>query len=111
METNNSAVKVTVFIAGSMNIKRLPAPVKARIDKIVDQDFCVVVGDAEGADSSIQAYLAERGSTKTTVYCSGLTCRNNIGAFPVHNVDSPHPKGTRAFFTVKDKAMAKRADF
>lgn len=44
----------TVFIAGSINIKNLDPKVKERINNIVASDFEVVVGDAGGADTSIQ---------------------------------------------------------
>ncbi|MEG0118158.1 MAG: hypothetical protein RR748_08660 [Pseudomonas sp.] len=47
----------TVFIAGSINIKNLDPKVKERINNIVASDFEVVVGDAGGADTSIEEYL------------------------------------------------------
>lgn len=99
-----------VFIAGSMNIKNLDAKVKERIDNIVQQDFDVVVGDADGADTSVQWHLFNQGSTRTTVYCSGLSPRNNVGDWPVHVVQTLHAEGSRAFFTAKDVRMAEDAD-
>ena len=56
-----------VFIAGSMNIKHLDPKVKERIDNIVAQDFEVVVGDADGADTSIQQYLVNHGTTRAKI--------------------------------------------
>lgn len=99
-----------VFIAGSMNIKHLDPKVKERIDNIVAQDFEVVVGDADGADTSIQQYLFNYGVTKTTVFCSGERPRNNVGHWPVQRVDTTHAQGSRAFFTAKDIRMAELAD-
>lgn len=61
----------TVFIAGSMNIKILDPKVKDRMANIVDSNLSVVVGDADGADTSIQQYLYEHGANNTVVYCSG----------------------------------------
>lgn len=101
----------TVFIAGSMNIKHLDRKVKERIDRIVESNFNVVVGDADGADHSIQSYLFEHGASNTVVYCSGSRPRNNVGNWPVRNVDSMHAPGSRAFFTVKDVEMAKTSDY
>jgi len=101
----------TVFIAGSMNIKSLDARVKERIDNIVASDFNVVVGDADGADTSIQWHLVNAGTTRTTVYCSGTEPRNNVGDWPVHVVHTKHAKGSRAFYTAKDLCMAEVADF
>jgi hypothetical protein len=101
----------TVFVAGSMNIKNLDSTVKDRIDKIVASDFEIVVGDADGADSSIQAHLFEKGASRTTVYCSGSKPRNNIGGWPIRVVETQHTEGSRAFFIAKDLAMADVADY
>lgn len=99
-----------VFIAGSMNIKHLDSKVKERIDNIVAQDFEVVVGDADGADTSIQQYLFNHGTTRTIVFCSGEQPRNNVGHWPVQRVETSHSHGSRAFFTAKDIRMAEVAD-
>jgi hypothetical protein len=100
-----------VFIAGSMNIKKIDPKVIERIDTIVSSDFDIVIGDAEGVDSSIQQHLHDAGSIRTTIYCSGLTPRNNLGSWPFKRIDNPHTEGSRAFFTAKDLAMAAIADF
>lgn len=101
----------TVFIAGSMNIRKLDAMVKQRIDNIVSSGLDIVVGDADGADASIQEYLFCKGASKTTVFCSGDEPRNNVGAWPIHAVATSHAPGSRAFFTAKDLKMAQMADF
>jgi hypothetical protein len=101
----------TVFIAGSMNIRKLDPQVQERIDNIVNSGFDVVVGDADGADASIQEHLFNRGAVKTTVFCSGDQPRNNVGAWPVHTVETQYEPGSRAFFTAKDLRMAQIADF
>lgn len=100
-----------VFIAGSINIKNLDPEVKKRIDNIIEQGFEVVVGDADGADTSIQEHLFNRGGNQTTVFCSGPTPRNNVGAWPIESVNSKHSEGSRAFFTAKDLRMAEVADY
>lgn len=101
----------TVFIAGSMNIRKLDPMVKDRIDNIVNSGLDIIVGDADGADASIQEYLFSKGASNTTVFCSGEKPRNNIGAWPVHAVTTAHAPGSRAFFTAKDLKMAQLADF
>lgn len=101
----------TVFIAGSMNIKHLDARVKERIDNVVSQGFEVVVGDADGADTSIQWHLFNLDYTKITVFCSGSHPRNNVGDWSVRSIETPHADGTRAFFTAKDIKMAEAADY
>lgn len=101
----------TVFVAGSMNIKNLDPKVLERLQTILEKKFNVVVGDADGVDSSIQQYLLEHGATNTVVYCSGATPRNNLGDWPVQNIQTDKPPGSRAFFTAKDIEMAAAADY
>ncbi|WP_409525070.1 helix-turn-helix domain-containing protein [Nitrincola sp. MINF-07-Sa-05] len=101
----------TVFIAGSISISRLHQKVQERINKIVSSDFNVVVGDADGADTSIQEYLRSYHANKVTVYCTGEAPRNNVGNWPVHHVQSKARAGTRSFFTAKDLEMARNSDF
>lgn len=100
-----------VFIAGSIKIKKLDEKLLVRINNIVEEKLDVVVGDANGADSSIQMELDKRGAQNVTVYCTGKTPRNNIGNWPIKTVHSAANPGTRAFFTAKDKEMANDADY
>jgi hypothetical protein len=101
----------TVFIAGSMNIKHLDRKVKERIDNIIECDFDVIVGDADGADASIQEHLVSKAAGKVKVYCSGPNPRNNVGEWPLVSINAKSAPGTRAFFTAKDIEMAKVADY
>ena len=101
----------TVFIAGSIRIKRLHPMFVERIANIVREGMPVVVGDANGADASIQAELVEQSASNVTVFCTGDKPRNNLGDWSVHQVRSSAQPGTRAFFTAKDIEMAKRAEF
>nr|WP_113867763.1 hypothetical protein [Brenneria salicis]NMN92920.1 hypothetical protein [Brenneria salicis ATCC 15712 = DSM 30166]RBP60960.1 hypothetical protein DES54_12812 [Brenneria salicis ATCC 15712 = DSM 30166]RLM28296.1 hypothetical protein BHG07_17555 [Brenneria salicis ATCC 15712 = DSM 30166] len=101
----------TVFVAGSITIKKLDPLIVERLKKIVDQKFSVVVGDANGVDSSVQQELLQMGCHTTTVFSSSPKPRNNLGAWPVNVVKTDHARGTRAFFTAKDIQMAEKADF
>lgn len=101
----------TVFIAGSIKIKKLHPRFVERISNIVADKMDVVVGDASGADTAIQRELFNQLAEKVTVYCSGDEPRNNIGDWKVVNVQSSAEPGTRAFFSAKDLTMAGRADF
>jgi predicted XRE-type DNA-binding protein len=101
----------TVFIAGSISISRLHEKVADRINKIVSSDFNVVVGDADGADTSIQECLQRYQARKVTVYCTGDSPRNNVAEWPVHRVVSKAKAGTRAYFTAKDLEMARDSDY
>jgi hypothetical protein len=101
----------TVFIAGSIAISRLHPDVQARISNAVDAKLAILVGDADGADSSIQACLQSLGATDVTIYCSGPSPRNNLGDWPVCNIYPAATPGSRAFYTAKDIEMAEAADY
>jgi hypothetical protein len=101
----------TVFIAGSISISRLDEKVKMRIANVVTSNLDVIVGDADGADTSIQRCLLHSGARHVTVYCSGDRPRNNIADWPVKNVYSEATPGSRPFFAAKDREMAHASDF
>lgn len=101
----------TVFIAGSIKIKNLHPRFINRITNIVNEDMNIVVGDANGADSSIQMELSRQQAKNVTVYCTGEGPRNNFGDWPVNRVYTSEKPGTRAFFTAKDISMASVADY
>ena len=61
-----------VFVSGSINIKSLNQDILSRLDNILAADLEVIVGDANGVDSSIQAYLFEREAMNVVVYCAGI---------------------------------------
>lgn len=100
-----------VFISGSMKIKHLDSKVVDRLKNIVDSQYCVIVGDADGVDSSVQEYLKTHGATSVVVYCSGETPRNNLGRWMTKNVATTSKPGTRDYFTAKDKTMAEDCDY
>ena len=101
----------TVFISGSMRIKNLDENVRFRLKHIIDSGFNVIVGDANGVDTSIQEFLMQHSYQNVTVYCTGSRPRNNVGHWAVKSIVSSAPLGTRAFFTAKDLAMTKACDF
>lgn len=99
----------TVFIAGSRKITRLPVEIETRLDSIIEKGFAVVVGDADGADTAAQAYLAAKHYPKVTVYCVARSCRNNVGKWPTREIAAaPGAKGFE-FYSTKDRAMAQVA--
>lgn len=101
----------TIFIAGSIKIKNLDSKVAERIKAAAASGLRVVVGDADGADTSIQSYIASMAYANTTIYCSGEKPRNNIGSWPVKSIVTNHKPGSRAFFTAKDLKMAQDANY
>jgi hypothetical protein len=101
----------TVFIAGSIAISRLDDRVKERISNAVSAGLSIAVGDADGADTSIQQHLSSIHAEHVTVYCGGNRPRNNVGDWTVQRVHSDARPGTRGYFTAKDLKMAEVADY
>jgi len=99
----------TVFIGGSRRIGRLNDAIRARLDNIVDRGLCVVIGDANGSDRAVQAYLAERGHRDVVVYCTGNACRNNVGGWHMKMMEASGERGFD-YYALKDAEMARTAD-
>ncbi len=100
-----------IFISGSMSIIRIDNKVKERIDNIINSNFPILLGDADGVDTSIQELVNSKGYKKVTIYCSGNHVRNNIGRWKVKKIITNYKKNTRLFFTAKDIQMANECDY
>lgn len=98
-----------VFVGGSRRVSRLHLDVRRRIDKIIEQGLPILVGDANGADKAVQAYLFSRRYGKVDVFCSAGDCRNNVGHWPVKAVSVPTGSRGFDFYAVKDDRMAEEA--
>ncbi|MBI4484888.1 MAG: hypothetical protein HY655_02650 [Acidobacteria bacterium] len=84
---------------------------KHRIDTMIDKDFTILVGDANGADKAVQRYLAEKGYRNVIVHCMANNCRNNVADWPTREILPP--KGARGFsyYAAKDQAMVDDAGY
>lgn len=110
-DKNKEQSMTSVFLSGSRAVSRLNDVIRERLDNMTNNGLQILVGDANGADKAMQTFLAEKGYSTVSVYCSGSHCRNNVGNWPTVNVDvDPQLKG-RAFYTQKDRFMARDADY
>ncbi len=100
-----------VFVSGSMRIKRLDENVLGRLNTILAKNFWVIVGDANGVDSSIQKYLQDRRAESVLVYCAESSPRNNFGQWSTKVVQTTNKPGTREYYTAKDVEMANDCDY
>lgn len=98
-----------VFIAGSRNLSRLNPDVTGKMKEMMSRNAQFLVGDANGADKALQAFLAQSGYRQVTVYYAGA-CRNNLGSWPSEQVETANSKKSFAFYAAKDSAMAQEAD-
>jgi len=58
----------SVFISGSIAIKKIPNSVEHSIDKIINQNIQILVGDADGVDTMVQNYCKKRNYYNVIVY-------------------------------------------
>ncbi len=100
----------SVFIGGSRKISRLNPEIQQRIDCIIDKSFKILVGDANGADKAVQAYLHKKLYGSVEVFCTGGNCRNNIGHWQTREVEASGKKGFD-FYAAKDQVMADEASY
>jgi len=100
-----------VFVSGSRKISKLNPQIVERLKNVIEQKFSILVGDANGADKAIQKYLKSIDYANVVVYCSGNTCRNNVGEWSVNHVHVDDKLKGRDFYTQKDLEMANNADY
>jgi hypothetical protein len=81
------------------------------LDQIIQRQLGVLIGDANGADKTIQKYLSDCHYPNVIVFCTAGECRNNVGGWPVRSVDSHHKVKDFTYYTAKDAAMAREAEF
>lgn len=101
----------SVFIGGSRRLGRMNSELAHRLNNIMDKRLCVLVGDANGFDRAAQAYLADNGYREVVVYCTAGVCRNNVGDWPIRAVEYHGKDRGREFYTAKDDAMLREADY
>ena len=100
-----------IFISGSMRIKNINKLVIDRIENIIRENFTIILGDADGVDSSIQQILFNKSYENVKIYCTGNYPRNNIGGWDIVTVHSEYKPKTRLYFTAKDIEMSTNCDF
>jgi hypothetical protein len=102
---------MNVFIAGPRAVSVLNNDVKERLQNIINRDFTVIVGDANGVDKQIQQYCYSQNYNNVKVFSSNGKIRNNIGQWKVVTVEVEKNKKGFDFYAAKDLAMAKTADY
>ena len=102
---------MNVFIAGPRATRTLNQKVKNRIDKVIESNFTILVGDAAGIDKQIQTYCHSVRYSNIKVFASNGKARNNIGRWEVINVQVPPNVRGFDFYATKDLEMAKEADY
>src|SRR5215510_4088285 len=101
----------TVFIGGSRRLTKLASPVKDRIDNIVNNNFTILIGDANGTDKCVQKYLSDRHYQNVVVFCMEGICRNNISNWRIESIPAPNNEKDFNYYSSKDLKMAMEASY
>lgn len=99
-----------VFIAGPRAIKELDKNISIKLESICAKNYDVLVGDANGIDSSIQKFLQIKSYRNVTVFASKGIARNNYGDWKIETVEVDDNVTGFDFYAQKDLEMAKRAN-
>ena len=102
--------KDTVFMSGKVSYdKPLDQNMKNEIDLVIKSNAQIIIGDAPGADTRIQEYLAEKGYSNVIVYTTDEHVRNNVGDWEVRHIDGGGNTEERLIRRQKDIAMTSKA--
>ena len=93
-----------IFLGGSNTIEHLPPKVVGYLECFMNKNANFMVGDCHGTDLAIQIYLQAKRYRNVTVYCSGDSCRWNIGGWNEKHVTADGFEGYE-FYRQKDIAM------
>ncbi|WP_111813149.1 hypothetical protein [Acinetobacter soli] len=102
-----------VFISGSIAIKALPECVLLSLDKMMQNNLEILVGDASGIDEQIQKYFSKHKYKNVTVYSIYNQPRNlNSSNFKVKVIDIEiESNREREKQKEKDKAMTNDSEY
>lgn len=96
----------TVLISGSRSIKQLPTEAIASINRIIELQFKIIVGDALGVDSLVLKYLKSKNYEQVKVYYAlfdGKGKPRNTSGYPC--------VGVSGNYRDRDKLMCSLADY
>lgn len=100
-----------VFLGGSRKINRINIDIKERLQNIMNQQFVVLIGDANGADKAFQRFFNENNYKNVFIYCSGNGCRNNLGNWESIKIGNESKTKNLKFYMMKDEEMANKAEY
>lgn len=100
-----------VFIGGSRRLSRLNKKVTQTLDRLIEKNLTIIIGDANGADKAVQSYLANKRYRNVIVFCMQNQCRNNLGDWQSKRIETSLRNNGFEFYAVKDLAMVKETDY
>lgn len=81
--------KDVVFISGKVRYDEpLNEAMRQEMDSMMNVGTKIIIGDAPGADTRVQDYLADKGYKNVVVYTTDNKVRNNVGKWKVKRISS-----------------------
>lgn len=101
-----------VFISGSIVIKEIPKIVEESLNKIIESDMEILVGDANGIDTMVQNYCKQSNYYNVTVYSIYSSPRYKVSGFnSKYIIPLSDSKKERELQKEKDAAMTLESDY
>lgn len=99
-----------VFVSGKVSYdKPLDESIRNEVDEIIRANSQILIGDAPGADTRVQEYLAEKGYKNVVVYTTDPHVRNNVGNWEVKTIGANGNTEERLIRRQKDIAMTQQS--
>ena len=95
-----------VMISGSRSIKELSTSAITSLNKIIELEFKVIIGDAPGVDVQVQQYLQSQTYQNVTVYYAMFN-----GNGKPRNTHGVNVVGVLGNYVNRDKQMCKIANY
>ncbi len=102
---------MNIFIAGPRVLRKIDTMIENKINNIINKEYTILVGDANGIDRAVQLYLYEKKYTNVKIYATKGKVRNNLGNWDIKNVNVSQDLKGFDFYAAKDYEMAKEADY
>jgi hypothetical protein len=100
-----------VFIGGSRRLSRLNNKVTQTLDRLIERELTIIIGDANGADKAVQNYLSKKQYRNVIVFCMQDYCRNNLGNWESRRIVSDQKIKNFKYYATKDLAMVNETDY
>lgn len=99
-----------VFVSGKVKFdKAIPNKVQEELDRAMRAGSKIIIGDAPGADTRCQDYLASKKYKNVEVYTTDAEARNNVGGWKVNKISGNGNTEERLVRRQKDIAMTNAA--
>lgn len=99
-----------VFVSGKVSYDEpISQAIQKEIDSIIKANSQVLIGDAPGADTRVQEYLASKNYRNVVVFTTDPQVRNNVGNWKVRTISGNGETEERLIRRQKDIAMTEQS--